>query len=198
MLRHPFRAAIIAGALLALGAVSAMAGNNTFFTSIGDLVFPFTPPSNAGATPGTIDNMAIGATTPAAGTFSSITNKGLAFGTQPAPFAATVSATLTTANLQTLIITVLQGAGANSAQQLPLATAMDTAFSAAIVGSSFDFYIVNISSTAAETASVTTNTGWTLVGSMSIGAIGAATSETTGHFRARKTGTGTWTLYRLA
>jgi hypothetical protein len=72
MLRHPFRTAIIAGALLAIGAVAAIAGNTTFFTSIGDLVFPFTAPSNAGATPGTIDNMTIGATTPQAGTFGAI------------------------------------------------------------------------------------------------------------------------------
>lgn len=197
MLRHPFRAAIIAAALVALGVVSAMAGNNTFFTSIGDLVFPFTAPSNAGATPGTIDNMTIGATTPQAGTFSSITNTDTTPLKQGAPFAATVSATLTAAGLQTGIITVLQGGAANSAQQLPLATAMDTGFISANAGDAFDFYVINTSAVAAETATITTNTGWTLVGGMTILSTNTAGAESSVKFRARKTGAGAWTLYRL-
>jgi hypothetical protein len=61
----------IAAALLA-PALAIAAGNNVFFTSKGDLTFPFVPPSNNGSTPGTIDNMEIGATTPRAGTFSQI------------------------------------------------------------------------------------------------------------------------------
>lgn len=38
-------------ALLAAGAI-ALAANNTFVTAIGDLIFPFTPPTNAGASGG--------------------------------------------------------------------------------------------------------------------------------------------------
>ncbi len=38
----------VLAALLA-GAVAALAANNTFFTSLGDLVFPFGPPSPTGA-----------------------------------------------------------------------------------------------------------------------------------------------------
>jgi hypothetical protein len=39
---------------------------------------------------------------------------------------------------------------------------------------------------------VATATGWTLVGAM------AVTEGTSGHFRARKTGDGSWTLYRIS
>lgn len=117
---------------------------------------------------------------------------------QGAPTATTTSATLTAANLLTGIITVNQGAGAASAQQLPLATAMDTAIPYAVAGTSFDFSVINISTVAAEDASVTTNTGWTLVGNMDIASNAAATDKSAGRFRARKTGAGAWVLYRIS
>jgi len=41
---------------------------------------------------------------------------------------------------------------------------------------------------------LTTNTGWTLVGLMTV----VATAGTAQMFRARKTGDGTWTLYRIS
>jgi hypothetical protein len=59
-------------AALVASSIAALAANTTFFTSIGDLAFPFTAPSSGGATPGTIDNMTIGGTTPAVGTFGAI------------------------------------------------------------------------------------------------------------------------------
>jgi hypothetical protein len=61
----------VVGALLA-SAIAAFGANTTFFTSIGDQVFPFTQPLASGA-PGTIDNMTIGATTKRPGTFTIIT-----------------------------------------------------------------------------------------------------------------------------
>lgn len=198
------RIILSAAAALLVSAVIALAGNTTFFSStIGDITFPFSPPTNSGATPGTIDNMTIGATTPAAGTFTNLkaasltTTGSLNFISQGAPTAATVSATLTAAQLQTGIITVLQGGGAASNQQLPLATAMDTAFPNAAAGTAFDFSVINLSSTALEIANITTNTGWTLVGTMAVAAI-AAGVESQGRFRARKTGTGAWVLYRIS
>lgn len=60
----------IIAALLA-GSIAALAANTTFFTSIGDLVFPFSPPT--ASNPGTIDNMTIGATTPRAVTATTVT-----------------------------------------------------------------------------------------------------------------------------
>lgn len=61
-----------AAAALVAGSIAALAGNTTFFTSIGDQVFPFTAPLRDG-TAGSIDNMTINATTPAAGNFTNVT-----------------------------------------------------------------------------------------------------------------------------
>lgn len=119
-------------------------------------------------------------------------------GQQAAPAAKTVSGVLAAADLIGGIITVNQGAGGASAQQLPLATALDTALPQAIVNSSFDFSVTNISTVAAEDATITTNTGWTLVGGMDIASNAAATDKSAGRFRARKTAAGAWTLYRLS
>lgn len=118
---------------------------------------------------------------------------------QGAPTAKTTSATLTTAEVKAGIITVNQGAGGASAQQLPLASAMDTGFPDVAAGYAFDFSVINISTVDAEDASVTTNTGWTLVGSMDIPAYSAAGSlNSSARFRARKTDTATWVLYRIS
>lgn len=230
--RHGLFALAIAAAFLA--PAPAFAQNTVFFTSKGDITFPFKPPgtgSNAGVA-GTINNMSIGQTTPkpgsfttltstlppsgagitalfasppaiggtapSAGTFTTLRTTGTNFVNQGTPAAATVSATLTAANLLTKIVTVNQGGAAASAQQLPLATAMDTALPTAVAGDSFDFSVINISTVAAESASLTTNTGWTLVGDMDILANSAATTKSAGRFRATKTGTGAWTLYRLS
>jgi hypothetical protein len=114
------------------------------------------------------------------------------------PAAKTTSATLTAAEVLTGIITVNQGAAGASAQQLPAASAMDTALPTSVAGDSFDFSVINISTVAAESASLTTNTGWTLVGDMDVAANNAATTKSAGRFRARKTGTAAWVLYRLS
>lgn len=118
---------------------------------------------------------------------------------QGTPTAKTVSATLTAAEVLAGIITVNQAAASTSEQQLPLASAMDTALPTSAAGDAFDFSVINTSTVDAEDASVTTNTGWTLVGSMDIHAYSAAGSlNSSARFRARKTGTGAWTLYRIA
>jgi hypothetical protein len=127
-----------------------------------------------------------------------VREEGVVLRQQGAPNAQTVSATLTAANILTGIITVAQGAAGASALQLPLATAMDTALPSSIAGDAFDFSLINISTNAAEPASITTNTGWTLVGDMDVAANSAATTKSAARLRARKTGTGAWTLYRLS
>lgn len=59
-------------AFLVIGPIAAQSGNTSLFSSrTGDVVFPISPPTAAGA-PGAIDNMTIGATTPAPATFSQI------------------------------------------------------------------------------------------------------------------------------
>lgn len=117
---------------------------------------------------------------------------------QGAPAAKTVSATLTAAELATQIITVNEGTTNPSAQQLPTAANMDTEFDTFGTDESFDFSVINISTVAAETVSITTNTGWTLVGNMLIAANTAITDISQGRFRARRTAAATWTLYRIA
>jgi hypothetical protein len=269
-MKKPRFTMFIGAALAALISVPLFAANTVFLTDRnGQISFPISPPNRANSTPGAIDNMTIGATTPAAITATSITapsvtakaaatataagsnaaltggaggstsgaggnatvtggagtagnanggdvslTGGAANGTgvngvvrvngvqlsqQGAPAAKTVSATLTTAEVLTGIITVAQGAGATSAQQLPLATAMDTALPTSVAGDSFDFSVINTSVVDAEDASVTTNTGWTLVGEMDVQAHSALAAQgSSGRFRARKTATGAWTLYRLS
>jgi hypothetical protein len=117
---------------------------------------------------------------------------------QGAPAAKTVSATLTAAELLTKLITVNQGAAGASALQLPLATALDTALPDSVADSGFKFSLINISTVGAEDASITTNTGWTLVGNMDVASNAAAADKSVGRFFARKTATGAWTLYRIS
>jgi hypothetical protein len=106
---------------------------------------------------------------------------------QSAPVAKTAVATLTAAELATGIITYT---GAAVALTLPLGTDMDAAFPSMKVNSCFDFYIINTGATNAAT--VTANTGVTLVG---VAAVSAATSC---NWRVRKTADATYVAYRIA
>jgi hypothetical protein len=108
-------------------------------------------------------------------------------GTQVAPTAKTAAATLTPAELATEIITYT-GAAVNLT--LPLGTDIENAFSSMKVNSSFDFSIINIGGTNAAT--VTANTGCTIVG---VAAVSANTSAT---WRVRKTAENTFVFYRIA
>lgn len=108
-------------------------------------------------------------------------------GTQVAPTAKTAAATLTPAELATEIITYT---GAAVALTLPLGTDLDSAFSSMKVNSSFDFSIINIGGTNAAT--VTANTGCTIVG------VAAVSANSSCVWRARKTADATYVFYRIA
>lgn len=108
---------------------------------------------------------------------------------QGAPTALTGAATATAAQLANGLFTFNGTAGnltlptvAELEAGIPNATRVDIAF---------DFNIINIDATT-DDVTVAAGTGWTLVGNMVV------TEATSGHFRARKTGVGTWTLYRLS
>jgi len=60
-------------------------------------------------------------------------------------------------------------------------------------GVAFDFSVVNVDGSSSGVITLVTNTGWTLVGLMTV----VATAGTAQMFRARKTGSGSWTLYRI-
>ncbi len=108
---------------------------------------------------------------------------------QGAPTALTAAATATAAQLSNGLFTFNGTAG-----NLTLPTVADLEIgvsSAAKVNAAFDFYVINIDA-GTDDITVYTNTGWTLVGTM------AVTEGTSGHFRVRKTGDGTWTCYRIS
>ena len=108
-------------------------------------------------------------------------------GTQTAPTAKTAAATLTAAELATGIITY---AGAAVALTVPLGTDLDAAFTSMKVNSSFDFSIINTDD--ADAATVTANTGCTLVGVAAVAGVSSCT------WRVRKTGDATYVFYRIA
>ena len=114
-------------------------------------------------------------------------------GVQPAPQTATTGATLTVAQITGGILLGSPGTTA-SAYTLPTGASLDSAVSSAKVNSSFDFSVTNVDGSSTGVITMTAGTGWTIVGLATI----AATAGTAGKFRARKTGDGTWTLYRLA
>ncbi|TIW28678.1 MAG: hypothetical protein E5V63_04145 [Mesorhizobium sp.] len=121
--------------------------------------------------------------------------------TQAAPAAKTTSTTLTAAELLGGLLTGNQGAAGAAAYTLPLATDLETALLAIrpdlANNDAFDFNVINISTVAAETITMTTNTGWTLVGDMILAA-NATGDESVGRFRARRTAANTYTLYRVS
>jgi hypothetical protein len=112
---------------------------------------------------------------------------------QSAPVALTTGVTLTTTQLTNGLILGSPGASAVS-YQLPTCASLDTDVSSAKVNSSFDFSVVNVDGNTSGVITLTTNTGWSLVGLMTV----VDTAGTAQSFRARKTGDGAWTLYRAA
>lgn len=120
---------------------------------------------------------------------------------QAAPAAKTTSATLTAAELLGRLLTGNQGGGAAATYTLPLATDLETAIAAQVPVQNdlaFDFTLINLSVVAAEDITIATNTGWTLVGKMTVESNDAVTSDARGTFRVRRTGANAYSLYRVA
>ena len=108
---------------------------------------------------------------------------------QGAPTALTAAATATAAQLANGLFTFNGTAG-----NLTLPTVADVeayVSSASKVDAAFDFYVINIDA-GTDDVTVAVGTGWTLVGA------GQVDNGTSGHFRARKTGDGSWTCYRVS
>jgi hypothetical protein len=109
----------------------------------------------------------------------------------PAPVAKTVTTTLVASDLLTQLITSNPGASTAATYTLPTATLLEAAMTNVKPNTGFDFYIVNTSVTAGETTTLAVGTGWTLVGS------GLIAITTSGHFRARQSAVGSWSVYRI-
>lgn len=117
---------------------------------------------------------------------------------QAAPATATDTATLTAAQLLSGI--VLSTPTAAAAYTMPLATDVDTAIPDSAANDAFDFTVVNLATNGAFDITMTTNTGWTITGggNMVVESNDADRAQSSARFRARKTGTGAWSLYRIA
>lgn len=107
--------------------------------------------------------------------------------TQTAPASIAAVATLTPAQLTNGII---QYTGSTSPYlTLPTVADLEAVVSSAKVNSAFDFSVMATGSGSPE---IGTATGWTLVGGMTVA------NGTAALFRARKTGDGSWSLYKIA
>lgn len=117
---------------------------------------------------------------------------------QWAPTAANATATLTANALITGIITST-GATGPTLLTLPLGTALDTALPAMRVGGSLEFTIINTGTGAANDVTLVANTGVTIIGNPTVGALTDGTIiQGSGRFQLKKTGTATYEVYRLS
>jgi len=111
----------------------------------------------------------------------------------PDPVTATTTTTFTAAQVLNGLILVNSGITANVAYTLPTVADLEAVLiNSDKVGTSFTFRVVNLG-TSSGTATITTNTGWTITGSLTM-----AIPITTGAMMiARKSAAGAWTLYRV-
>jgi hypothetical protein len=109
---------------------------------------------------------------------------------QGAPTAVAAAATMTSAELSNGLF-VFNGAAGNLT--LPTVALVEADITAASkVNASLDFVIINIDASGSDSVTLAVGTGWSIVG------VAAVAVNTSAQFRARKTGDGTWTAYRIA
>jgi len=108
---------------------------------------------------------------------------------QGAPTAVAAAATMTAAELANGLF-VFNGTAGNLT--LPTVALVEADISSATkVNAAFDFVIINADAST-DDVTLAAGTGWTIVGNAVV------TEATSAQFRARKTGDGTWTAYRIA
>ena len=106
---------------------------------------------------------------------------------QTAPTSLAAAATATAAQLSGGLF-VFNGTAGNLT--LPTVAELEADISSAQrVNAAFDFFVVNTD--ASDAITLVVGTGWTIVG------VAAVSALTSAHFRARKTGDGAWTAYRI-
>jgi hypothetical protein len=109
---------------------------------------------------------------------------------QGAPTAVAAAATATAAELANGLF-VFDGAAGNLT--LPTVALLEADISSATkVNAAFDFFVINIDAAGSDSVTLAVGTGWTIVG------LAAVAVNTSAHFRARKTGEGSWTCYRIS
>jgi len=115
--------------------------------------------------------------------------KEVVIGALAAPATATVTATLTAAQLSSSLLVASPGTGA-ATYTLPTVALFDAAVSNAKIGSTVALSIVNLG-TSSGVITMAVGTGWTIVG---LATIAIATSA---QFLARKSSDTAWVLYRV-
>jgi len=109
---------------------------------------------------------------------------------QGAPTAVAAAATATAAELANGLF-VFDGAAGNLT--LPTVALLEADISSATkVNAAFDFFVINIDASGSDSVTLAVGTGWTIVGAAAVAV------NTSAHFRARKTGEGSWTCYRIS
>jgi len=109
---------------------------------------------------------------------------------QGAPTAVAAAATATAAELANGLF-VFDGAAGNLT--LPTVALLEADVSSATkVNAAFDFFVINVDASGSDSVTLAVGTGWTIVGAAAVAV------NTSAHFRARKTGEGTWTCYRIS
>ena len=111
---------------------------------------------------------------------------------QAAPATFTATAAISVSDLLSQIITADKGSDAATTMTLPTVALLEATLTQAKTDSYFDLSIINVAVGSSATVTIAIGTGWTLVGLKTIPYL------TSGMFRARKTGAGAWSLYRLA
>lgn len=109
------------------------------------------------------------------------------------PVSVTATATLTASQVLNGLILANNGVTSTQTYTLPTVALLEAELiNSDRVGTSFTFRVVNLG-TSTGTAVIAAGTGWTVSGSLTM-----TIPVTTGaQFVARKSGTGTWTLYRV-
>jgi hypothetical protein len=128
--------------------------------------------------------------------------RGQAYFAQGAPTALTATATLTIAQLMTLLLTDTHATGATATYTLPTGALTDAGVDMSI-GDSFDWTFINLSAAAADTVTIAAAaSGHTVVGIMTIPSAHSTTGVVAGgnaaQFRTRKTAADTFITYRIA
>lgn len=109
---------------------------------------------------------------------------------QGAPTAIAAAATATAGQLANGLFTFNGTAGDLT---LPTVADLEAGIPNAVkVNAAFDFFVINIDASGSDSITLAVGTGWSIVG------VAAVAVNTSAQFRARKTGDGTWTAYRIA
>lgn len=127
-------------------------------------------------------------------------SRGLVAKTQATPNAETAAVTLTVAKLLVGIITGTHATGSNINYQLPTGALTDAGVTFE-ADDSFEWVLINLSAAAADTITITANTGHTIVGNAIIQSAHATTGLLYGYsarFLTRKTAANTFITYRIA